>query len=63
MYFLQGTIWFIERDITKCFENIDHNLFLDLLAKKTKDSRFLNLMLIYIETLTHQLNTCAIRLM
>ena len=39
----KGTIWFIEGDITKCFENIDHNLLLDLLAKKIKDSKLLNL--------------------
>lgn len=39
----KGAIWFIEGDITKCFENIDHNLLLDLLAKKIKDSKFLNL--------------------
>ena len=39
----KGAIWFIEGDITKCFKNIDHNLLLDLLAKKIKDSKFLNL--------------------
>lgn len=39
----RGAIWFIEGDITKCFENIDHKLLLDLLAKKIKDSKFLNL--------------------
>ena len=38
-----GIVWFIEGDITGCFDNIDHEILIDLLAKKIKDSKFLNL--------------------
>ena len=38
-----GVVWFIEGDITGCFDNIDHNVLIDILAKKIKDSKFLNL--------------------
>ena len=36
-----GTVWFIEGDITGCFDNIDHNVLIGILAKKIKDSKFL----------------------
>ena len=38
-----GIVWFIEGDITGCFDNIDHNVLIGILAKKVKDSKFLNL--------------------
>lgn len=38
-----GIVWFIEGDITGCFDNIDHNVLIGILAKKIKDSKFLNL--------------------
>ena len=38
-----GIVWFIEGDITGCFDNIDHEVLIDVLAKKIKDSKFLNL--------------------
>lgn len=37
-----GAVWFIEGDITGCFDNIDHEILLDVLARKIKDSKFLN---------------------
>lgn len=37
-----GVVWFIEGDITGCFDNIDHEILIDILARKIKDSKFLN---------------------
>ncbi len=39
-----GTKWFIELDIKGCFENIDHDILVNLLRKKIKDERFLKLL-------------------
>ena len=38
-----GIVWFIEGDITGCFDNIDHEVLIHILSKKVKDSRFLNI--------------------
>ena len=38
-----GTTWFIEGDITGCFDNIDHGVMLTILAEKIHDQRFLRL--------------------
>lgn len=38
-----GVVWFIEGDITGCFDNIDHKILLNILARKIKDSKFLNI--------------------
>lgn len=35
--------WFIEGDISKCFDKIDHNVLIALLRRKIDDERFLNL--------------------
>ena len=37
-----GAIWFIEGDIKGCFDNIDHGVLIDILQRKIKDSRFIN---------------------
>lgn len=39
----KGTKWFIEGDIKGCFDNIDHNVLLSILARDIKDNRFLKL--------------------
>jgi group II intron reverse transcriptase/maturase len=39
----KGTKWFIEGDIKGCFDNIDHNLLLNILGRDIKDNRFLKL--------------------
>ena len=39
----KGTKWFIEGDIRGCFDNINHQILLDLLKKHIKDERFLKL--------------------
>jgi group II intron reverse transcriptase/maturase len=39
-----GTRWFIEGDIKGCFDNIDHEILLSILAEKLHDNRFLRLM-------------------
>ena len=39
----QGTSWFIEGDIKGCFDNIDHEILMDILAEDIKDGRFLRL--------------------
>jgi group II intron reverse transcriptase/maturase len=36
-----GTVWFIEGDIKGCFDNIDHEVLLSILAEKIHDNRFL----------------------
>jgi group II intron reverse transcriptase/maturase len=38
-----GTAWFIEGDISKCFDRIDHSTLLGILREKIHDERFLNL--------------------
>jgi group II intron reverse transcriptase/maturase len=39
-----GTKWFIEGDISACFDRIDHSVLLKILGEKIHDSRFLRLM-------------------
>ena len=39
----RGTNWVIEGDITACFDNIDHEVLLNILTKKIQDGRFLEL--------------------
>jgi group II intron reverse transcriptase/maturase len=38
-----GTKWFIEGDITGCFDNIDHEVLLSILREHILDNRFLRL--------------------
>jgi group II intron reverse transcriptase/maturase len=38
-----GTAWFIEGDVTGCFDNISHEVMLSVLAEKIHDQRFLRL--------------------
>jgi len=38
-----GTVWFIEGDIKGCFDNIDHEILLDVLRQKIHDGRFIQL--------------------
>jgi retron-type reverse transcriptase len=39
-----GTIWYIEGDISACFDSLDHAILLSILAEKIHDTRFLRLM-------------------
>jgi len=39
----KATTWFIEGDISKCFDKIDHSVLLELLGEKIQDGRFLRL--------------------
>lgn len=39
----QGARWFIEGDISKCFDKIDHQVLLSILAERIHDDRFLKL--------------------
>ena len=39
----KGTKWFIEGDTKGCFDHIDHQQLLDILARDIKDNRFLKL--------------------
>ncbi len=39
-----GTRWFIEGDIKGCFDNIDHEVLLSVLAERLHDNRFLRLL-------------------
>lgn len=38
-----GTTWFLEGDIKACFDDINHAILVDIMRKKIKDERFLNL--------------------
>jgi group II intron reverse transcriptase/maturase len=38
-----GVKWFIEGDIKGCFDNINHDKFIDILGEKIRDNRFLRL--------------------
>lgn len=40
----RGTTWFIEGDIHACFDNVDHQILLEILARDIHDNRFLRLM-------------------
>src|SRR5438270_7470113 len=39
-----GTVWFIEGDISQCFDALDHELLLKTLSERIHDGRLLNLM-------------------
>jgi len=39
-----GTTWFIEGDITGCFDNLDHEVVLGILGERIHDNRFLRLL-------------------
>lgn len=39
----RGANWFIEGDIKGCFDNIDHQVLINVLRKRIKDERFLRL--------------------
>lgn len=38
-----GTTWFIEADIVQCFDRLDHEVLLGILAERIHDGRFLRL--------------------
>ena len=44
-----GAIWFIEGDIKGCFDNIDHEILLETLKRKIKDSRFINVIRLFLK--------------
>src|SRR3989440_10053050 len=39
----KGSVWFIEGDISKCFDALSHELWLSILRETIKDERFLRL--------------------
>lgn len=38
-----GTVWYIEGDISKCFDSIDHYILVRILRRKIQDQRFISL--------------------
>src|SRR5260370_10678598 len=42
-YNWKGTTWFIEGDIAKCFDRLDHEVLLSILSEKIHDGRLINL--------------------
>ncbi len=43
-YNWHGTAWFIEGDISQCFDRLDHELLLNAISERIHDGRFLNLL-------------------
>ena len=41
--YFTGATYFIEGDIKGCFDNIDHKKLIEILERKIKDSRFINI--------------------
>jgi len=39
----RGTTWFIEGDISACFDEVDHRILESILRERTNDERFINL--------------------
>lgn len=39
----RGTVWFIEGDITECFDHLDHEVLLNILRDDIHDNRFVRL--------------------
>ena len=48
LYF-KGAKWFIEGDIKGCFDNIDHDKLIEILERKIKDSRFINIIRAFLK--------------
>jgi group II intron reverse transcriptase/maturase len=44
-----GKAWFIEGDVKGCFDNIDHQVLLDILSKDIQDGRLLHLIHMALE--------------
>src|SRR5439155_11423286 len=40
----KGTTWFVEGDITGCFDNLDHEVLVGILRERIHDNRFLRLL-------------------
>jgi len=38
-----GVVWLIEGDISQCFDDIDHEILIEILREKIKDERFVSL--------------------
>nr|AZP40185.1 hypothetical protein [Ulva compressa] len=45
-----GAKWFIEGDITKCFDRVDHKILIKLLRRKISDEKFISLVKKIIST-------------
>lgn len=45
----QGVKWFIEGDIRGCFDNINHNALIGLIERKIKDSKFINIIRMFLK--------------
>jgi group II intron reverse transcriptase/maturase len=48
-YKFKGAAWFIEGDIRGCFDNIDHEVLMGILARDIQDGRLLNLIRMGLE--------------
>ena len=48
-YKFKGAAWFIEGDIHGCFDNIDHEVLMAILARDIQDGRLLNLLRMSLE--------------
>lgn len=44
-----GVKWFIEGDITGCFDNINHKKLIEIISRKIKDSKFVGLIIKFLK--------------
>lgn len=46
--YFTGAKWFIEGDIKGCFDNINHKVLINILERKIKDSKFINIIRLFL---------------
>lgn len=52
----RGSRWAIEGDITGCFDNINHDILLNILSQKIKDGRFIELIKRFLKAGYYEFN-------
>jgi group II intron reverse transcriptase/maturase len=46
----QGTVWWIDADIKGCFDNINHEILLNILKEKIRDNKFIHLINLFLKS-------------
>jgi group II intron reverse transcriptase/maturase len=45
----KGTVWWIDADIKGCFDNINHEILLNILKEKIRDNKFIHLINLFLK--------------